>query len=224
MLRAPELGTELAPQLRRLAEDDVGDAALDECGNREGADRAASRDEHSFAGLDAGTRDAVQCDRQRLGERGVTHRHTVGDAEELVGPDLDEVGEGTLELALFADLAAPGAEARPARFAVLALTTPHRGTAHRRVTDLPAGHAGTHRRDRAGVLVAAHRIRPAPALEHEVDVGAADPAVTHLEEHIVGAELGDRIVLDLDLPITLVDRRTHRLGHVCHHAGSVAQT
>ena len=33
-----------------------------------------------------------------------------------------------------------------------------------------------------------------------------------------GAELGDRVLLDLDPPITLVDRRPHGLGHVSPHA------
>ena len=178
----------------------------------ERADRSAAGDEHPLARLHRGAADAVQRDRERLGERGVAQRQAVGQAQELALRDLDVVGERALEVAALADRVAAGAEARATGAAVLALAAAHRRPADDGVADLPVGHRGADRDDRARVLVAVDRVRPAPALEHEVDVRAADPAVADLEEDVVRADLGDRVLLDLDPPITLVDRGPHGLG------------
>ena len=111
---------------------------------------------------------------------------------------------------------------------------PCRGTP----TDGPAGRPGTRRSravgfrdhlgaDRPAVDTAEPRPRRrcpptrgrAPSrggriLEDEVQVGAADPAVRHLDEHVGGADLGDGQVADLELPRAHVDRGGHGAG--CH--------
>jgi hypothetical protein len=57
---------------------------------------------------------------------------------------------------------------------------------------------GAHVGDHAGPLVTRDRPDLAPALEHEVEVAAADAAAVDLDEHVVRTELRYRHVLDLE--------------------------
>ena len=83
-VRAPELLAQRAAAFVRLAHDDVVDAQRLQRGDRQEADRTAAGDEPARARPGtAAARDAVQRDRQRLGQRGVLRSaRSVGDAEQ----------------------------------------------------------------------------------------------------------------------------------------------
>ena len=69
-----------------------------------------------------------------------------------------------------------------------------------------------------GELVAADEAGLAPSFEHEVDVGAADPAVTDLDEHLAGTRTRHRPLLHRHLAGGAVDGHRHRLGDAGHCA------
>ena len=117
------------------------------------------------------------------------------------------------ELAALADRAAADAQRRPAGEAVLARRR-SAATGRRRPRRRPSSSVTSSPTATTVPLNSwpSTRFGAAPALEHEVDVGAADAAVADLEQHVVGADLGHRVVLDLDRPVTLVDRGPHRSG------------
>ncbi len=77
--------------------------------------------EDPLARFDATTRQAVERDRERFGQRRRPHRHAGRDPQELGVVHAHEVGEGALELA-DAGTGATGAELRSPGEAVLALT------------------------------------------------------------------------------------------------------
>ena len=62
--------------------------------------------------------------------------------------------------------------------------------------------------DQAGLI--------APALEDDVDVRAADPAVVDLDQDLTRPGPGNRPLLDHHLARPLVDRSRHRLGQNTH--------
>ena len=104
-------------------------------------------------------------------------------------------------------------------------------SAHRGCPTLVAQQAG----DQFGTpgLEAAHRVRRLDrldvddlvALDHagatapfqeEMQVGAADPAMAHLEQQLAGTRLRGRPVLDRHVPQSHEHRRRHGLGHLRH--------
>ena len=108
------------------------------------------------------------------------------------------------------------AERRPVGLAHAALAAAEPGPADDRVAGLPPGDAVADRGDGADPLVAVPAAGHAPALEHHVQVAAADAAQLDRHEHVVGADLGHRHLLHLDLPGGLVHRGRHRLRNVPH--------
>ena len=110
------------------------------------------------------------------------HQHVAGE-----GPVV-AVDDRTLPVLALRGLALAAPSAPPA---------PGRRTADHRVADLPTVHPLAERDDRAGELVAGHQTRlVAPPVEQHVDVGAADPAVVHLDQHLARPGPGHRPLLD----------------------------
>ena len=185
-----ELLAERAAALLRLAHDDVVDAERLERRDRQEPDRAAAGDEPAGAGPGAaGLGDAVQRDRERLGERRVLEREVVGHAQRLGGADRLVAGERALPVAVVgADPAPLDAQRRAGpRGSTRTCRTWATGPPTTRSPTAQPVTPGADRGDRARVLVALDHARPAAPLEEEVQVGAADPAVAHLEQQLARA-------------------------------------
>jgi hypothetical protein len=165
----------------------------------------------------------VQCDRERLGQRGLAQREPVGDGNDAVLVQDRVLRERAVVVRVLARRAAPGAQRRAPGHAVLARAAAQPGAADDLVTDLPAGHGVTDRGDPARVLVALDRAGLTPSLDHEVQVAAADAAVADREQHVVRVERRDRPLLDRHVELPVVDRRAHRLRNR-RHALSLAGT
>ena len=182
----------------------------------------APEHERALARLHAGVRDAVQRDRERLGERGFAQRHAVGHAQQLALVDLRVVRERTLPVAAGSGRVAFDAQRRMARCGT-SRTSPHRGVGPP-ITASPTDHRVTRRTDRdddAAPLVAADRAAPSPTVEDHVQVAAAHAAMTDLDQHVGRADVGHRHLFDDELVLAAQHRRLHLLRK--RHAGVLAR-
>ncbi len=140
-----------------------------------------------------------------------------GRASKLVSGTRDELCEGSLPGAVaLTERTTAGAQRGPAGAAVLALAAFCAGAADHLVADLPALHSLAHGGYPAGELVTLDGARATPAVEHEMQVAAADTAVADLEQHVTGADLGDGPLLDDQITLPAVHGGLHRrrkLGH-----------
>ena len=80
------------------------------------------------------------------------------------------------------------------------------------VAHVPARDPRAQGGDVTGVLVAADRAGPAPALDHEVEVAAAHAAVADLDEHLAGPGLGNGPGLERDGVRAPVHGHGHGVG------------
>ena len=189
-----QAGRQLAPALEGLADGDVGDSGRPQGGGDEGADGAGPRDQHPPAGPGAAPVDAVEGHGQGLGQggdaQGEAGRHPVEGL--LALPDV--AGEGSLP---FGRAGQPplGAE-RGTLGQAEAATAAVDGAAHDLVSRGPAGHLGPHLGDPARPLVTPDGARMAPAFDDHVEVAAAHAAVAHLDQDVVGTELGEGALLE----------------------------
>ena len=163
------------------------------------------------AGSHAGEVDGVDRDRGRLGQRGgagrrassgMRSRRSAGDGHVAAEGAAEGEEVGRLAPETHRRTAAP---ARPAR-----RRSPESGSA---TTRAPGSHPATPAP--VATTVPAHSwpsTEPGPGvlLEHEVQVGAADPAVRHLDEHVTRPRHGNRELLHLDRAVPDVDGRGHR--------------
>ena len=78
------------------------------------------------------------------------------------------------------------------------------------------------RDDRARPLVAEDGAGARVLLEHEVEIGAADAAVRHLDECLARRRCGNGSLLDRDLPLARVHRNRHQHGRICPSVGRPA--
>ena len=91
--------------------------------------------------------------------------------------------------------------------------TPRGGVAHHPVAGRPARviRRGSHN---ARPLVAENGTRPGVALQHHVQIGAADAAGGDLHQHLVGAGLRTWDLVELDPALAHIDGRRHQFrGH-----------
>ena len=147
---------------------------------------------------------------QRLDERAGVVAH-LGAERKHVGPrdggrDLDELGKAPG--ASVRDSGRPGgpAEVVPAFLAARALhARDDRGRGHA-VADREPAHVVAHLDDLADELVAHHLARlHEGSVQVRVQVGPADAAGVHLHHDVLGARLGGRDLLDLDVLDSLED-------------------
>ena len=136
----------------------------------------APRTSTAVAGLDAALRDPVERDRQRLGQRGRARVEAVGHREQLVGR-----GDACSAANAPCSRPMPGvsaglAQRRPAGDAHAARAAAQRRVRRRRCRRPPRVDVVADRGDHAGPLVAGQLPGCAPALEHHVQVAAADAA------------------------------------------------
>src|SRR5271165_4070599 len=86
------------------------------------------------------------------------------------------------------------------------------------VPDVPVGDAVADGGHHPAPLVALDGARFAPALEHQVDVGSADPAPADLDQNLARSGGRDLPIVDLDLTGSPVDGDGHRVGQLPHSA------
>ncbi len=158
----------------------------------------------------------MEGDGERLGQRRRAEVEARGHGDESVGRHLHVAGEGTVGTTGTGVVPA-GAERRAPGGAGGAVPAGRTGPTHHGVAHRPPGHRVAEVDDPPGVLVAADGARPAPAVEDEVQVAPAHPAVADLDEHVPGTGAGHGPVLDLEATGTPVDRgghgrRKHRHG------------
>ena len=200
----------------RLAHDDVGDAAGARRSDRERTNRARARDEDALPRFDVALGEAVQRDGQRLGERRGSQRHARRHAPQRLVRDQCVLGEGPVGVHAHPRRVPTRAEGGAAGEAVLAGAAARARPADDVVANLPLGDGVAHRDDAPRVLVTLDGAGAAPPLQDKVDVAAADPAVAHLEEHVVGPDRRDGSLLDVDLLSAAVDGDPHRVGWRAH--------
>ena len=138
----------------------------------------------------------------------------VGQAQQrpLVGDDV--AGEGAVVVDVLGHRVGPVLALRRLALAGTACTgrsavtarPPRRRPPTSRST--PVAHGGHH----AAPLVALDHAGLAPALEDDVDVGPADAAVAHLDQHLAGPGAGHGPLLDGDLALGRVDGGRHGVG------------
>ena len=176
--------------------------------DHEQPDRAGAGDEDAQLRLErVGDVDRVQGDRDGLGERSRARRQAVGHCQQPGRVHLRVARERPVEREvvggrkLLAD-GGPPLQAGSALAAGRGRPGDHPGA------DRDVGHALADGRHDAGPFVAEHGAGAPVALEHEVQVGAADPAPAHFHERLPRTELGDRLEL-----------HAHRVGPVEHGGG-----
>ena len=203
----------LAAARRGLRHGDVVHAAGTQHRDRQQAHRSRTGDEHTVVRGDTGEVDGVKRDRRRLGECGGACVERIGHAQQAVRAHRLVTAERTTGEVEQVRWLAPQAHGRAAASARAALPAARRGVGDdaRAYGPFTAIDVGAHVRDRAGPFVAEHRSGPGVALEDEVQVGAADPAVRHLDQRVAGPEHRDREVLHLDRAVADVHRGTHEL-------------
>ena len=202
-----------------LRHHDVADTPAAQHRGRQQADGATTRHEHAIVGRDLREVDAVQRDRSRFGERGGTRRQIAGDAQEPGRRCGLEAAEGAPREVEQVGGFATQAYGRPAACARSAPTAARSRVDDDARADLPPVHLIADRGDGSGPFVAEHRARSRVALEHEVQVRAADAAVRNVEQHVVRTDRGNRKPLYLDRAVAHVDRGPHSSGN---HAPSFA--
>ncbi len=162
-------------------------------------------------------------DRGRLGERGRARRERLGHAHERGSraracTGRTRRGRSRADRAVRAAGTPRAGPRRQARHS----PQPGVGSSTTRAPSLPAGDVGAERGDRARPFVAEHRARARETLEHEMEIGAADPAVRNLDERVVGAERGNRELLHLDVAVADVHGGGHESGVVVDHPASLS--
>jgi hypothetical protein len=155
-----------------------------ERGDGQCTDRAGPEHERALTRPDAGVRDAVQRDRERLCERGLTQRQATRHAQQLALVGLGVAREGALPIAAGSGRVPFEAQRRMPGAAHFTRATSRRRSSHHRVADRPPGDARTDSDDDAAPLVAADRAAPSPSVEDHVQVASAHTAVTHLDQHV----------------------------------------
>ena len=111
--------------------------------------------------------------------------------------------------------------------AILAPAAARRRPADHAVADVPPRHTIAHGRDRAGVFVPFDHTGAAAPFEEEVQVGAADAAMTDLEQQLVRSRHRRRELVDRDFAKAHEQCRRHRRGHClrqARHDGRLAET
>ena len=212
-VRAPSCLAQRAARLVRLAHDDVVDAQRRERGDGQEADRAAAGDEPARARPGARRARVMPCSATASGSASAAcfERQAVGDAQQLRRPGSS--CSARTRPASRPRRCRPGRARRTATAGARGSTRTRRTSAigpptTRSPTAQPVT-AVADRDDRAAVLVALDRaLVPAP-LEEEVEVGAADPAVADLEQHLVRAGCRDGVDPRPDVPEPHEDRGGH---------------
>ena len=190
---------------------DVGHTARQKDGHGEEADGPGPGDEDAVVGRHLGQVDGVDGDGRRLGECGGPGGQGVGEPHELVGARHEIPAEGATEREVVRGLSCE-ADRRAAPSTGTARAATGRGVRHHPGTRLPARHGGTARHHRARPFVSQDGPRARVAFEYEVQVAAADPALGHLDEHLVRAGDGDGPILDGDPAVADEDGGRHQLG------------
>ncbi len=206
----------LAPPRCGLGHGDVGHAAGAQDSDRQQTDGPGTGHQHAVVRSDAREIDRVQRDRSRLGERGGAGVEFVGHEEQAVRSDDLVAAERTAGEVEEVGRLASQAHRRPTALARPAFTAARCGVRDNTRANGPfAGiDVGADRRDRPRPFVAEDRAGPRVALEDEVQIGAADAAVRHLDEHLAGPERGNWQLLHLDLALADVHRGAHQvIGH-----------
>ena len=184
------------------------------------ADRSAAGDEHPLARLHAAR--VMPCSATASGsvERGVAQRQAVGQAEQpRPRRTLMYVGERALEVAALADRARPEHRlGRPARQYSHSPQRTRRAADRRRRR--PPSRSRRRRPRRRCPSTRGRRpssARPQPSSTKWMSEPQTPQWLTSSSTSS-GAELRDRVLLDLDPPIALVDRGPHRRGDRFRHA------
>ena len=187
---------------------DVFDTAGAQDREHQEPDRAGTRDEDAVAGHRAREVRGVQRDRSRFGERGGADGKLGRNREQPFGFHHDVTAERAAEPEVvgWRLVEAHRRPAPPARAAFAAARRGRRDDARADERGVDPGAGLAHR---ARPFMAEHRSRSRVLLEHEMQVGATDPAVRHFDEGATGSRFGHRQRLHLDATLARVDRRRH---------------
>ena len=174
------------------------------------ADGPGAGHQHAVVGRDLRQRDRVERNRGRLGEGRGPRRQVVGHGHQPIHGRHHVPGEGAAERQVVGRRSLQ-THRRPVGATGPALAAPRLRSAHHPPADLPVVDPAAEGDDGARPLVAQGAAGTCDPLEHEVQVGAADPALRDLDAHLTGPGLGHRHVVHLQRAVTDVDAGRHQL-------------
>ena len=179
---------------------------------RHDADRPGPGDQHVLADEIEGERgmDRVA---ERIEDRAELVVDVVGQRHDVERRHAHIIGEGAGDVD--ADAARLGIEMIAPAARGPAPHADHMAFARHALADLEAPHVGAERGDLTRIFVAdGHRrrdrlLRPLVPVE-DMDVGAADAGLVHFDQHVVGADLGDRLLFEPEAGLRLfLDEGAH---------------
>ena len=195
--RAQSAG-EREPARLEIGQHDLLDALLAQRERGEQPDRPGADDQHLLVGLDGAAAGGVHADGQRLDEHAPVGRDAGVQRQRVGGRDRDEIAQPARVLT--ADERHRGADVRLAAPAVVALAAADRREHRHALPRLDAVHAAAGRLDRSVELVAEpqRRLQLRVAAGEELEVGSAEAALGHADDHFALAGRGQLARLDAD--------------------------